>query len=63
MIISFLAEGANATVDRLACVYVVARLAHMGFYLADRQFLRSAAFFVGMIVMVVIFVHPAFHAA
>lgn len=63
VIISFLAEGASATVDRLACIYIVARIAHMGFYLADRQPLRSAAFFVGLLVVVAIFVHPVFHTA
>jgi uncharacterized MAPEG superfamily protein len=33
----------------------------MAFYLMDRQPLRSASFFVGMALTVVIFIHPAFH--
>lgn len=61
VIISHIVEGASATVNWLALAYIVARLAHVGFYLADKQPLRSAAFFVGLVLTIVIFVHPAFH--
>jgi len=61
VIVAHLVEGASATVNVLAVLYLVARLAHMGFYLADKQPPRSAAFFVGLVLTVVIFVHPAFH--
>jgi uncharacterized MAPEG superfamily protein len=61
VIISHLVEGASATVNWLAALFILARLAHMGFYLGDRQPLRSAAFFVGLIVVIVIFVQTAFH--
>ena len=36
-------------------------LGHLGFYLGDRQPLRSAAFFLGLLVTIIIFVQPAFH--
>ena len=61
VIISHVVEGASATVNWLAVLFIVARLAHMGFYLADRQPLRSASFFVGLIIVIVIFVQTAFH--
>ncbi len=61
VIVSHIVEGANSTVGWLALLFVVVRLAHMAFYLADRQPPRSAMFFVGMVVTIAIFVHPAFH--
>jgi uncharacterized MAPEG superfamily protein len=61
VIVSHIVEGANATVGWLALAFILARLAHMAFYLMDRQPLRSASFFVGMALTVVIFIHPAFH--
>jgi uncharacterized MAPEG superfamily protein len=61
VIISHIVEGASTTVNWLAVLFIVARLGHMGFYLADRQPLRSASFFVGLIVVIVIFVQTAFH--
>jgi uncharacterized MAPEG superfamily protein len=41
--------------------FLVARFAHMGFYLADKQPPRSAMFFIGMILTIIIFLHPVFH--
>jgi len=61
VIVAHLVEGASATVNVLAVLYIVARLAHTGFYLADKAKPRSASFTIGMILMVVIFVQPAFH--
>ncbi|MGO9770189.1 MAG: MAPEG family protein [Roseiarcus sp.] len=61
VIVSHVVEGANATVGWLAVAFVAARLAHMAFYLTDRQPLRSACFFVGLALTAVIFIHPAFH--
>ena len=61
VIVSHVVEGANATVGWFAVAFVVARLAHMAFYLTDRQPLRSACFFVGLALTAVIFIHPAFH--
>ncbi len=61
VLVSHIVEGANATVGWLALAFTVVRLAHMGFYLSDRQPLRSASFFVGLALTIVIFIHPAFH--
>jgi uncharacterized MAPEG superfamily protein len=61
VVISHLVEGGSATVNWLAVLFVVARLGHMGFYLSDRQPLRSASFFVGLLVVIAIFVQTAFH--
>jgi uncharacterized MAPEG superfamily protein len=61
VIISHVVEGASATVNGLAVLFVFARLAHIGFYLADRAPFRSSAFLAGVIATVIIFVHPAFH--
>ena len=61
MIVSQVVEGPSATVGGLALGFVVARIGHMAFYLADRPPLRSACFFVGLALAFVIFIHPAFH--
>jgi uncharacterized MAPEG superfamily protein len=61
VVIAHIVEGANSTINVLAMLFVLARLAHLGFYLADRQPLRSTAFFVGLLITIVIFVQPAFH--
>ena len=61
VIISHVVHGPSALVDWLAVLFIVARLAHMGFYLADRQPPRTASFFLGLIVVIVIFVQAAFH--
>ncbi len=59
VIISHLAIGANSLANGLAITFIIVRVAHMGFYLGDRPPLRSAAFFVGLIIDIVIFVHAA----
>jgi uncharacterized MAPEG superfamily protein len=61
VIVSHVVEGANTTVGWLALAFIVARLAHMAFYLMDRQPLRTTCFFIGLALTIVIFVHPAFH--
>ena len=61
VIVSHIVEGPNALVGWLAVAFILVRLAHMGFYLSDRAPLRSACFFLGAIIDVIIFVHPAFH--
>jgi uncharacterized MAPEG superfamily protein len=57
VIISHLTLGANRSTDILALAFLIARFAHLGFYLADRQPLRSAAFFAGAIILVAMFLH------
>ena len=58
-IISHLSLGANTTTNLLCVAFVAARLAHMGFYLADRQPPRSAAFGIGTLIVIVMFLHAA----
>jgi uncharacterized MAPEG superfamily protein len=60
VIVSQVVEGASATVGWLAVAFLVARIGHIGFYLADRPPLRSACFTLGLLLTVIIFVHPAF---
>lgn len=59
VVISHLALGANVWSNILATLFIVARLAHMGYYLADRQPPRSAAFSIGVLLIIAIFVHAA----
>jgi uncharacterized MAPEG superfamily protein len=61
VIIAHIVEGSSATTNWLAVLYIAVRLGHLGFYLADRQPLRSAMFFLGLLITIVIFVQPAFH--
>lgn len=61
VIVSHVVEGPSATVGWLAVAFILARLAHMAFYLTDRAPLRSACFFLGGLIAVIIFIHPAFH--
>jgi len=61
VIISHIVEGESATVNGLAALFIVARLAHLAFYLIDRQPLRTTAFFVGLVTVIAIFVQNAFH--
>ena len=61
VIIAHIVEGPNTIVNVLALLFVAARIAHMGFYLADRQPPRSAAFTLGLLLIIAIFVTPAFH--
>jgi uncharacterized MAPEG superfamily protein len=61
VIVSQIVEGASATVGGLALAFVMARIGHIAFYLADRPPLRSACFTLGLALTLVIFIHPAFH--
>jgi uncharacterized MAPEG superfamily protein len=60
VIISHLTLGPNVWTNVLALLFLLARFAHMGFYLADRQPPRSAAFGIGALIVVVMFLHAAF---
>ncbi len=57
VIISHLTLGANSWSNILAVLFLVARLAHMGFYIAGIAPLRSAAFFAGALIVVAMFIH------
>jgi uncharacterized MAPEG superfamily protein len=59
VIISHLTLGTNTWSNVLALLFLIARAAHMGFYLADQQPPRSAAFFVGLLIVIVMFIHAA----
>ena len=60
VIVSHIVEGASATVAWLAVAFIVARIGHIGFYLADRPPLRSACFTLALLLAIAIFIHPAF---
>ena len=60
VIVSQVVEGASATVGWLALAFIVARIGHLAFYLADRPSLRTACFALGLVLTLVIFIHPAF---
>ena len=60
VVISHLAQGPNTITNLLALAFLVARFAHMGFYLADAQQPRSAAFGIGVTIVVAMFIHAAF---
>jgi uncharacterized MAPEG superfamily protein len=59
VIVAHLTGGPQARVDLLAVVFVVARLAYIGCYVADRATLRSLAWFIGIGSAVAIFVSGA----
>ncbi|MGO9742702.1 MAG: MAPEG family protein [Roseiarcus sp.] len=61
VIIAHLVEGPNSTINILAALFIVARVAHLAFYLADRQPLRTTAFFAGFVITIAIFLQSAFH--
>ena len=59
MIVAQLTGAPQDRVDMLAVLFIVARLAHFGFYLADLSTLRSVAWFIAMASAVAIFVAGA----
>lgn len=61
VIIAHMLEGASALVNVLAVAYIVVRVFYTAMYLTDHQPLRSASFFVGLLLAIVIFVSPLFH--
>jgi uncharacterized MAPEG superfamily protein len=61
VIIAHVLSGPSALVNWLAVAFIVVRLFYTAMYLTDRQPLRSASFFAGLIIAVVIFITPLFH--
>jgi uncharacterized MAPEG superfamily protein len=61
VIIAHIVEGPSSTINWLAMAFIVVRVGHMAFYLADRQPLRSTCFGLGMLLIAAIFLHAAFH--
>jgi uncharacterized MAPEG superfamily protein len=61
VIIAHMLSGPSALVNWLAVAFIVVRLFYTAMYLTARQPLRSAAFFLGLGIVVVIFITPLFH--
>jgi uncharacterized MAPEG superfamily protein len=59
VIVAQLAQAPQARIDLLAVVFIVARLAYFGFYLADWQAARSLVWLVGLGACVALFVVAA----
>ena len=49
------------TINWLALAYLIARILHGLFYVADKASLRSLSYAVGLVLNIAIFVLPAFH--
>jgi uncharacterized MAPEG superfamily protein len=60
VIVAHMLGGPSRLADGLAVLYVLLRLGHMAAYITGRQPLRSAAFGLGQLVAVVIFILPLF---
>jgi uncharacterized MAPEG superfamily protein len=61
VIIAHVVGGPSALVNWLAVAFILVRIFYTFMYLAGRQPLRSASFFVGAAIAVIIFVSPVFH--
>ena len=59
VIVAQMLAAPQARVDMLALVFVAARIAYLGLYLADLATLRSVAWLVGLVSAVAIFVTAA----
>lgn len=59
VVIAVLQQVAVSTIDACAVVFVVARIAYIACYLGDRPSLRSAAFAVGFMACVALFLVAA----
>ncbi len=60
VVISHIALGPNSWSNILAAAFILVRLAHMGSYIADLQPHRSIAWFVGILIVIALFLHAAF---
>lgn len=56
VIIAHLAHAPQNRIDILASVWVLARVAHMSFYLADKSTLRSSAQFISLACVLALFI-------
>ncbi len=61
VIVAHVVGGPSALVNGLAVAFIAVRLFYTAAYLVDRQPLRSASFFVGLLISIAIFVSPALH--
>lgn len=60
VIVAHMVGGPSRVADILAVVYVLVRVGHMTAYFAGRQPLRTAAFAIGQLIALAIFVSPLF---
>jgi uncharacterized MAPEG superfamily protein len=60
VIVAHMVSGPSRIADVLAVVYILVRIGHMAAYLAGRQPRRSAAFAVGQLLALAIFISPLF---
>ena len=60
VIVAHMVGGPSRMADVLAALYVLIRIGHMAAYISGRQPLRTAAFGLGQIVTLAIFVSPLF---
>lgn len=59
VIVAHLAGAAQPTVDALALVFIAARVAYVGAYIADRPTLRSIVWGIGLLCVIGLFVAAA----
>ena len=60
VIVSHMVGGPSRIVDILAVLYILVRIGHMTAYIAGRQPLRTAAFAIGQLIALAIFIAPLF---
>jgi uncharacterized MAPEG superfamily protein len=60
VIVSHMVGGSSRIADILAVLYILVRIGHMTAYIAGRQPLRTAAFAVGQLIALAIFITPLF---
>jgi uncharacterized MAPEG superfamily protein len=61
VITAHMLEGPSVLVNWLAAAFIVVRVVYTAMYLTDRAPLRSACFFLGLLIAIAIFVTPLFH--
>jgi uncharacterized MAPEG superfamily protein len=61
VLVAHAVEGPSALVNWLAVLFILARIAHITFYLTDRPPLRTTSFFIGAALSAIIFIQTAFH--
>jgi uncharacterized MAPEG superfamily protein len=60
VIVAHMVSGPSRIADVLAVVYILVRIGHVAAYMTGRQPLRSAAFAVGQLLALAIFISPLF---
>jgi uncharacterized MAPEG superfamily protein len=60
VIVSHMVGGPTRIADILAVLYILVRIGHITAYIAGRQPLRTAAFAIGQLIALAIFITPLF---